>query len=131
MKKSMQNPKILKRMLKTMPEVDQAVLVGERAELLLEGMRESMRESFRQGVDAATYEGRLYALPWGFELADIAMPVTIWQGALDTNVPLSNGHVFAHTIPQATSHFLPDQGHLSLLINHGAAILTNLVVPIS
>ena len=55
------------------------------------------------------------------------MPVSIWQGSLDVNVPQSNGRIFANNIPQATAHFIEGEGHISLVYNHGEAILADLL----
>lgn len=117
------NPKMLERMLSDLPEVDRAVLTGEAAERLLRGAK----ESFRQGRQGATRGGVIYALPWGFELSEIKMPVSIWQGNLDVNVPQSNGRIFANNIPQAKPHFIEGEGHISLVYNHGEAILADLL----
>jgi len=84
-------------------------------------------ESFRQGTNGPTQEAGLYASPWGFELEEIATPVSIWQGLLDVNVPLSNGRLYAQKIPNATAHFIDGEGHLSLLFNHGEAVLADLL----
>ncbi|MCP5101395.1 MAG: hypothetical protein GY943_38100 [Chloroflexi bacterium] len=87
----------------------------------------STQESFRQGTKGATHGGRIYALPWGFELEDISMPVSIWQGLLDVNVPLSNGRLYASKLPNATAHFIEGEGHISLLFNHGEKVLSDLL----
>jgi len=62
---------------------------------------------------------------WDFELAEIEMPVQIWQGDLDRNVPISHGHHQAEAIPQATLHLCPGEGHW-LLVDHMAEVLTAL-----
>ena len=62
----------------------------------------------------------------GFELNQITMPVTIWQGSLDVNVPLSNGKILAGSIPNSTGNFIEGEGHISLLVNYGEAIFTEL-----
>ncbi|MEM7535415.1 MAG: alpha/beta hydrolase [Chloroflexota bacterium] len=123
MQKASNNPKMMERMLNAMPAVDKAVLKSEEQQNFLR----TVQESYRQGVDGATHEGRIYARPWGYELSDIKMPVSIWQGTLDVNVPVSNGHIYADNIPNATAHFIEGEGHLSLMANHGEAILADLL----
>ncbi|MEM7112536.1 MAG: alpha/beta hydrolase [Chloroflexota bacterium] len=117
------NPKMLERMLSDLPDVDKAVLTEEAGTRMLH----SAQESFRQGRKGATQGGRIYAQPWGFELSHITMPVSIWQGTLDVNVPQSNGRIFANNIPNATAHFIEGEGHISLIANHGEAILADLL----
>lgn len=123
MRKASNNPKMVERMLNAMPEVDRAVLKDEGQKNFLL----SIQESYRQGVDGATHDGRIYARPWGFQLSEITMPVSIWQGTLDVNVPLSNGRIYADNVPLATAHFIEGEGHISLMANHGEAILTDLL----
>jgi pimeloyl-ACP methyl ester carboxylesterase len=48
---------------------------------------------------------------WGFSIAEIDIPVHVWHGDLDRNVPLAHGRLLAKTIPNATLHECPGQGH--------------------
>ena len=60
---------------------------------------------------------------WEFKLAEIEMPVEVWQGDLDRNVPISHGHHQAEAIPSSTLHLCPGEGHW-LLVDHMAEVLT-------
>ncbi len=60
---------------------------------------------------------------WEFDLREIEMPVQIWQGDLDKNVPVSHGRHQAEAIPAAILHLCPGEGHW-LLIDHMAEVLT-------
>ena len=53
--------------------------------------------------------------PWGFRLEDIAVPVHVWHGDEDRNVPLAHGRLQAERIPGARLHECPGQGHLLAL----------------
>ncbi|MEM7330625.1 MAG: alpha/beta hydrolase [Chloroflexota bacterium] len=123
MRSSFENPKSLERMLSDLPDVDKALFKGELATHFLT----TGQESFTQGVQGNIVEGRIYAEPWGFNLRDIKIPVSIWQGSLDVNVPLSNGRILADEIPNANAHFIEEEGHLSLIINQKEAILIDLL----
>lgn len=123
MQSSLQNPKSLERMLSDLPDVDKALITGEAADRIVA----MGQESFSRGVDGNKIEGRIYAEPWGFELSDITIPVSIWQGTLDVNVPLSNGRMLADEIPDANGNFVEGEGHMSLLINKGDDILADLL----
>ncbi|MDP3706321.1 MAG: alpha/beta hydrolase [Legionellaceae bacterium] len=113
-------PWMLKQALKQMPEVDQCVLrsLGNN-----ESIGAMLSESFRHGVAGAAQEFQLIARPWGFNLANIKCPVTIWQGGLDKQAPLAHAKLYTKLIPNAKFTFFKQEGHLSLLVNHGEEIL--------
>jgi pimeloyl-ACP methyl ester carboxylesterase len=54
----------------------------------------------------------LFARDWGFRLQDIAVPVHVWHGDLDRNVPFAQGTFVAEHIPGAELHACPGEGHL-------------------
>jgi pimeloyl-ACP methyl ester carboxylesterase len=64
---------------------------------------------------------------WGFDLARITVPVTIWQGAEDHMVPPQNGLWLADHVPGAKLRLLAGEGHISLSCNYYGAILDDLV----
>ena len=53
--------------------------------------------------------------PWGFELGDIRVPVSVWHGGQDRFVPPAHGEWLAEAIPSASPRFRPDEGHFSLM----------------
>jgi pimeloyl-ACP methyl ester carboxylesterase len=63
---------------------------------------------------------------WGFDLADIAVPVGVWHGSLDRTVPVGSAEYVADTIPDARLTVADDAGHLSLPVNHAGEILSSL-----
>ena len=81
-----------------------------------------MGEALRQGIDAILQEHPLYKRPWGFALADINLPVHVWHGQADPQAaPAWSAYLVTH-LPQAIPHFVPDEGHFSVLVNHQAEI---------
>lgn len=88
----------------------------------------SRRADFEAGIRAWTrqgLEGVKWAmidtfLPWGFRIADIAIPVTIWFGSQDPRI--KHLEFQARTIPHATSVVWPGVGHLGF-VKHWAEIL--------
>ena len=82
-----------------------------------------MTEAFHQGVRGAVHDIGLEARPWHVDLASIDAPVEVWHGRKDTLVPVAQGEALARAIPTATLHVLPDEGHISLRVDHIDAIL--------
>lgn len=66
-------------------------------------------------------------MPWGFDLATITVPVTIWHGRRDELVPFQNGEWLAANVPGATPRFFPGMGHMSLFDNYYGAMLDDLI----
>jgi pimeloyl-ACP methyl ester carboxylesterase len=82
-----------------------------------------MQEALHQGIDAILQEHPLYKRPWDFDLEAITLPVHVWHGLADPQAaPAWSSYLAAH-IPQALPHFVPDEGHFSILANCQADIL--------
>lgn len=113
-------PWMLKQALKQMPEVDRLVVRSLGSNETISAV---LSEPFKHGVVGAAQEFQLIVSPWGFDLANIKCPVTIWQGGLDKQVPLAHAKIYTKLIPNATFTFFNDEGHLSILKNHGEEIL--------
>ena len=101
--------------------VDAAALTGEFAEL----MSASLTRAGAQGVVGARDDGLAIVAPWGFEVADITVPVAVWQGRQDAMVPFEHGVWLADNIPTARAHLYEDEGHLTL-VNQMDRILADL-----
>ncbi|WP_084536188.1 alpha/beta fold hydrolase [Nocardia yamanashiensis] len=67
----------------------------------------------------------LFARPWGFDLADITVPVHIWHGDADNNVPVADGRQLAAALPNHTLNIVAGAGHL-MFVDHAAAILNSI-----
>jgi pimeloyl-ACP methyl ester carboxylesterase len=85
--------------------------------LVADGFASSLAEGYRQGVRAAMLEARLIASPRNFALERIGVPVHVFQGEHDRHVPPEMGAYLARTLPRATLHRRPDDGHLSIVWN--------------
>ncbi len=90
--------------------VDKAYATGEFAARMLA----SFQHGCKNGVEGWAEDDLAFTRHWGFELADITVPVSIWQGAEDRMVPFSHGTWLAAHVPGAAVHLDDDQGHLSL-----------------
>lgn len=82
-----------------------------------------MREALRQGIDGILQEHPLYKRPWGFDLAEIKLPIHIWHGLADAQAAPAWSVYLAEHIPNSDSHFIPDEGHFSILANYQEEIL--------
>jgi pimeloyl-ACP methyl ester carboxylesterase len=92
------------------PPVDVAVLTGEFAE----DLAAEFRQALSVGVDGWLDDDLAFTRPWGFELADIAVPTYLWQGSDDLMVPFAHGQWLAERIPGVVAHLEQGEGHLSI-----------------
>ena len=90
---------------------------------LRERFAASFVEAYRQGIGGVMAEAAVIARPRGFRLEDIAIPVHVYQGGLDRHVPPTMGRHIAQALPQGRLRFYPDEGHLSIVVNHFADCL--------
>ncbi|GAA0555204.1 alpha/beta hydrolase [Paractinoplanes ferrugineus] len=75
----------------------------------------SLRHALSAGIDGWRDDDLAFCKPWGFALADIATPVSLWQGDQDRMVPFEHGRWLAAGLPKAEVHLVPGAGHVSLL----------------
>lgn len=95
-----------------LPEPDRRAL--ERPEIQ-EIFRRELVGGSRAAARAAAQEMALFARPWGFRLEEIEVPVQLWQGDLDRNVPAAHARLQAERIPKAELHGCPGEGHMLFL----------------
>jgi pimeloyl-ACP methyl ester carboxylesterase len=91
---------------------DAAVLHGELAEYLVTSHQDGVTAS-----SAGLWEDNCMLRPWGFDLADVAVPVLLLHGRHDLMVPFSHGEWLARHIPGVEARLLDNDGHLTLLQN--------------
>ena len=111
------------RMAASLPEPDRTLLLRPE---IRDRFMACFRESCRQGPRGPVLDVALMARPWGFDLAAIKVPVLMWQGERDRNVPAAHGRYLAGAIPTCRARFYPDEAHLSLPLNHQREILSAL-----
>ena len=76
----------------------------------------SFNHAVAQGPGGMIEDTLQIVRPWGFDLADIAVPVAVWQGGRDKMVPFEHGRWLAAAIPGARAHLFAEEGHLSLAV---------------
>ena len=108
------------QMASRLPEPDRKLLL-ERPEVL-EIFAADAKEAHRQGLSADAQEWQLYVQDWGFNLADIRVPVNLWYGRYDVMVPVAMGTYLGEQIPGACLSVVEDGAHFSTVNNHFVAI---------
>jgi len=99
-------------MASSLTPVDAAVLTGELATF----MAFSGKEALAPGSQGP-WDDNCIIRPWGFDVADIAIPVLLMHGKQDIVVPFGHGEWLAAHIPGVDARLLPDDGHLTLAEN--------------
>ena len=93
------------------PEVDRAALTPQVAEVVAA----SFRAAGLQGIVGWRDDDLVLLRPWGFDVADVHVPVAVWVGGADTTVPRRQGEWLAEHVSGARAHLLDDEGHISLM----------------
>jgi pimeloyl-ACP methyl ester carboxylesterase len=93
-------------------DVDRASLTGGFAENMAAGLRAALST----GIWGWHDDDMAFVRPWGFDLASIRVPVTVWQGDQDRMVPGAHGRWLAAHLPGVRARLEPAEGHLSLAV---------------
>lgn len=109
---------------KELPESDKAVLDQPEVRHWLV---DSFLEAVRSGTQGAARDYSLLTCKWGFRPQDISIEVYLWHGEVDNMAPPAMGRYMANNIPNCQARFLPNEGHISLLVNHAEEIMSKLV----
>jgi pimeloyl-ACP methyl ester carboxylesterase len=90
---------------------DQTVLTGELAEFTIHTQHEALASGSQGWWD----DSHGLIRPWGFEVAEITVPVLLLHGRQDRFVPFAHGQWLAAHIPGVEARLLDNAGHLTLL----------------
>lgn len=112
--------RFLAKLRRELPKCDRQVI--DRADIqaiLAENYAESVatREMGREMI--------LLRHSWGFDLSEVRVPVELWHGELDRNVPVAHAHRLAAALPDCHMTPIPGTGHY-LVFDKSRAILSNL-----
>jgi pimeloyl-ACP methyl ester carboxylesterase len=114
---------IVASMASLLPHVDRAVLTDEFGE----DMAAAFHEGLRNGIDGWLDDDLAFTSEWGFDLAEIRRPVSLWQGSADLMVPFAHGQWLASRLPTASVHLEEGEGHLSIGVGALDRMLDELV----
>lgn len=67
------------------------------------------------GPDGLITDDLAFVKPWGFDVADIRVPVLLAHGGDDRVVPVTHGEWLVHAVPDAELWLRPRDGHISIL----------------
>jgi pimeloyl-ACP methyl ester carboxylesterase len=76
-----------------------------------------VREAFRQGTQGVAWDMRMYVHPFDIRLQDIHLPLRVFHGEKDMNVPIVLVREALAGIPGATLTSYAHEAHLSTLCN--------------
>ncbi len=111
-----------RRFLETLPPPDTEVLA--RPEMLANAV-DALQHMPTSSARTAMQDMALGIRNWGFRLEDITVPVHLWHGTLDRNIPIAHAELQAALIPNATLHEYPGEAH-ALWVDHIPEILETL-----
>jgi pimeloyl-ACP methyl ester carboxylesterase len=100
--------KMLPMLAKGAPPADALIL---RRPDVVAALRSEFIHASHTTSRAAAQDFHLFARDWGFALEEIAVPVHVWQGDQDINVPPAHASILASRIPGARLHLVPGGGH--------------------
>jgi pimeloyl-ACP methyl ester carboxylesterase len=104
-------------------DADRRVMSGDFASFL----SATMQEAVENGIWGWLDDDIAFIRAWGFDLAAITTPVTVWQGAQDRFVPFAHGRWLAENVSGARGELPADEGHLSIAIGAYGRLLDGLL----
>jgi pimeloyl-ACP methyl ester carboxylesterase len=104
--------KAIALMMKQLPPSDVDIL--NRPELIALFERDA-RSASRTTGRAQAQDFELFASDWGFEFGEITVPVTLWQGDADKNVPPQHAHLMHEFISNSVLHTFAGEGHFLVI----------------
>jgi len=109
---------MIKEMSSILPEVDKRAMAENQE--IGDYMVESFQAALHRSADGWVDDDMAFIEPWGFDLAEIEVPVFLYQGSLDLMVPYGHGQWLAKHIPQKhlVSHLIDGEGHISIWLDY-------------
>ena len=102
-------------------------LKGNLETFYLNSILQVLSEALVQGTKGPVWDMRLYVREWDFELSEIRVPLKLFHGEQDMNVPLALVRRVMGELPGAELVTYPDEAHVSTPINRFGEIVEALV----
>lgn len=109
-------------LLRSLPPEDRGVV----EQMTPADVADGLHDALRHGAGGVADDYAVLAAEWGFELADVSGPVTLFQGAADTLLPMSHAEALAARLPAGRLEVVEGAGHF-LLRPHLGRVLDSLV----
>lgn len=117
--------RLLRKLARHLADCDKKVLAERTTrDILIASLVEAAHQNPLYGAQELT----IFGAPWGFELKDIPMPITLWHGGQDEVVPVAMAYQLADELKSSCLHIMPDDGHFSLPVLHAEKILHQLTL---
>lgn len=81
---------------------------------VLDVLRSTELEAFRQGGRGAAHEALIAYRPWDIDIADVRVPTHIWLGDADIFVSEEMGRYLQRAVPGVDFHWIAGAGHLAV-----------------
>ena len=107
----------------SVPESDKEILASDKVK---ENLTVRVREGFRNGWEGMAHDDVVVEQNWRFDIRDIQIPLEIWHGQLDVNVPHHAAEYIDKWLPNSHLIAVLDEGHF-IMIKHSGKVLSSLV----
>jgi pimeloyl-ACP methyl ester carboxylesterase len=88
---------------------------------------ESARQAWRSSARGVMIDAEIYAMPWGFALEQVRVPIALWHGTKDRTFAHRLAKDVASRLPNCEFHLIEGAGHYSLPIRYIGEILADLL----
>jgi pimeloyl-ACP methyl ester carboxylesterase len=89
-----------------------------RSRAVAEHLALGFRESMAQGDEGWFEDDVAFLSPWGFDVAEIRVPVQLWHGGSDANARVQHGLWLADHIPGVDAHIVEGEDHTNIEMAH-------------
>ena len=84
---------------------------------------ETMRIAVEKGIEGYWEDHQAFFSDWGFDPSNNSVPIQIWHGQKDSDVPFQYSEWLSKTIPNSELHLTLTDGHFSILENHRVEVM--------
>jgi pimeloyl-ACP methyl ester carboxylesterase len=122
MSKMASKPSFIKKgMASLLPSKEIAMLDDSR----FDGFFDNLGEMTKHGSRGAFVDAKAFLGKWDFECADIEMPLFLFYGSTDKNVPLQMGQYYHDAVSNSALNIFEDEGHF-IMYSRAEEILKSL-----